>query len=401
MTVKAGLHRPATQPPKLDACCREGADSSTSFICCETLACWSAPTRQDDLATNAGYRLVGFHSMLLVRLAFRSHSGGSVDIGRERVVNRFKLDLHYRNRFVAFIDILGFTEKIQKIETDSSVFSELLRLQKTYNQDLRNASALPVVGKLISRSIANFYAGRKTQPFNERAFSLPRHLFPHGYSWNKQTNIRSTTFSDSIVISTDPTMSGGHNLISLTIGLCRQLLLKRTLARGGIAFGPLHHGEDVVFGKALIEAYHLERDLSKNPRVILSPGINKTPLASDRTGEIGDDFDPAIKQDVDGMYYADIFFADHASRMRSRHADGTPITPPFFVSVRAVLSKLLRQETDARNWAKVVWLTQKYNATVTRYSRWEIEPLPIPQGPLPPGEVRRRGAQGRGVKKGR
>jgi hypothetical protein len=42
------------------------------------------------------------------------------------------------------------------------------------------------------------------------------------------------------------------------------------LVRGGIAYGPLHHGGGVVFGAGLVEAYELESKFAGRPRVILS-----------------------------------------------------------------------------------------------------------------------------------
>ncbi len=45
------------------------------------------------------------------------------------------------------------------------------------------------------------------------------------------------------------------------------------LVGGGVSFGPLYHDASVVFGPALVEAYHLESDCAKFPRVIGSDAV--------------------------------------------------------------------------------------------------------------------------------
>jgi hypothetical protein len=42
------------------------------------------------------------------------------------------------------------------------------------------------------------------------------------------------------------------------------------LVRGGLTFGQLFHGQGVVFGRAMVEAYKLESEISVVPRVVAS-----------------------------------------------------------------------------------------------------------------------------------
>lgn len=98
-----------------------------------------------------------------------------------------------------------------------------------------------------------------------------------------QFNIRPaiSTFSDLIVISyrTEELSrmgfrhSFGNVLLtakSLIANLAIDAMKLDLLIRGGATVGPLHHEDDVVLGEALVEAYELESQKSKNPRIILS-----------------------------------------------------------------------------------------------------------------------------------
>jgi hypothetical protein len=66
------------------------------------------------------------------------------------------------------------------------------------------------------------------------------------------------------------------------------------LVRGGIAFGPLHHGGGVLFGPGLVEAYELESKFAGRPRIIVSAG------AAEKLGS-----NPYLHTDDDGFLCLD------------------------------------------------------------------------------------------------
>jgi hypothetical protein len=79
------------------------------------------------------------------------------------------------------------------------------------------------------------------------------------------------------------------------------------LVRGGIAKGQLHHTAKVVFGPALIEAYRLESQIAKFPRILLDRDTH----ADFKQNNIGHDIDPVFRPEVqldnDGPPFLDIF----------------------------------------------------------------------------------------------
>jgi hypothetical protein len=133
----------------------------------------------------------------------------------------------YSERYVAFIDILGFREIVKRSEADPRLYEALVKT-------LSEIHAREPLG------------GEETVDFQFQ------------------------TFSDSIVISAASSKIGLAYLLnsihSLTLGLMQESLL----IRGGIAKGKLYHEKGVMFGPAFIQAYEIEQTIANYPRVILS-----------------------------------------------------------------------------------------------------------------------------------
>jgi len=83
---------------------------------------------------------------------------------------------------------------------------------------------------------------------------------------------RLTAFSDSVVITTDPTEQGLMHLLHHVEKIGFRLARLHTLYRGGITRGLAYHDERHVFGPAIIDAYELEKR-AEVPRVLLSESV--------------------------------------------------------------------------------------------------------------------------------
>jgi hypothetical protein len=138
-----------------------------------------------------------------------------------------------------------------------------------------------------------------------------------------------TTFSDHIVISyplkrsckamgdiksTLITMVSQVN--HFTAQVAEDALRIGLLVRGGATIGKLYHTPRVIFGKALIEAYYIESEVSNFPRVVLSPEITSQFTRSDiqGLGLLSDDY---------GWYHFDYF--KRLAKMGSISADGKAV----------------------------------------------------------------------------
>jgi len=167
-----------------------------------------------------------------------------------------KEKLIYDLRAVAFIDLLGFRERVLSLRED--------------NQD-----ALQMVYHALQTM-------KRVKP-TEKASS------------NGETIV--TCFSDSVVLSSEP-----KNVAALIwrVGwLQAELLLSGILLRGGIAIGKTVHQNDILFGEGMVNAYHYESKVASYPRVVIENEV-MTKLQNDPISLF-------ISKDFDGCSYIDLF----------------------------------------------------------------------------------------------
>lgn len=229
------------------------------------------------------------------------------------------LPQEYQTRYVAFIDILGFANKVAKIAEDDTVFDQLLNINSVIEKAATEAQKTGGV------------------------FDL--------------RDVHWTAFSDTIVISVPESAHRMPTFYTIMIGtmtLCQNLLELGAATRGGIAKGFVYHKDRVLFGPAVIDAYHLEHDVAVDARILVSSEVAR---------EWRETYVPPndmamrdlIKQDRDGAWFLDLFFfPENDSLDRSTHA--------FFEKSRVVIDKLLREDgLGLREWSKIAWLASQFN----------------------------------------
>ena len=230
----------------------------------------------------------------------------------------------YKNRYVAFIDILGLSRLVEKSESDFATFDKVLGIIRGLAETAKNVAA--EYGALID-----------------------------------DQDIVSTAFSDSIVVSV-PEPSGSNRMGSLYAiafaaqGLCRKLLVDLgVLTRGGIARGPTYHKDGILFGWSLIDAYKVERDVAKVARIVVDLPLAQqwTQAFSDPRGLVA--LRDVIRPDHDGIYILDLFhFPEHHSIDKG--------TADFFWKSGPILSTLLADESlDLHVLSKIAWIADQYN----------------------------------------
>lgn len=132
------------------------------------------------------------------------------------------------DRFVAFLDVLGFKELVNKNNLNDldSYFSKLTDVLYTLH--------------------------------------------------SKSEKIDSIIISDSIILMAPPGLQGFKELIKAIQTIQSQLLWRKIILRGAVSYGPLYFNEDknIIVGKGYIRAYLLEQEASF-PRVIIDPAIIK------------------------------------------------------------------------------------------------------------------------------
>lgn len=155
-----------------------------------------------------------------------------------------------RHSLALFADILGFSDDIQKAEREGNGHALLHRLRAALDQAYVHLSANvePLSGEDDLRS------------------------------WDVKT------FTDNIVVGYPITLDnkdGEAELGQLLSGIAQfqlEMVLAGFFVRGGLAVGDLYMDRDIVWGRALLDAYGLEQQPGGPPRILLGNVQPPSPL---------------------------------------------------------------------------------------------------------------------------
>lgn len=241
--------------------------------------------------------------------------------------------MNYQNRFVIFIDILGFKEKI-KSTVDKSQNGLSAKVEEL-------VTAMNLVPEL-------FHVDDKEL----RTFSKSKIV---------------TQFSDSIVVSFEiETLDEIFLAVDATNLLILELVYKGLLCRGGIAFGKLLHTNKHLFGPALVEAYELENKAAIYPRVIVNEKslFDAVKAFAENKGGFSNsdriDFEETLKlftKDFDGHYYLDYII--NAFNRLDKEA-----YKKYYPHLKKTIQKGLSNPSQATK-TKYYWMREKYNQFVS------------------------------------
>lgn len=252
----------------------------------------------------------------------------------------------YENRILAFVDILGFKNMVQ---VSVSNFQEQIRLMNAMN-------------------IIHSY-----KTMNDEG--------PDGGL--RKYGVQVTTFSDSAILSYPISFDGGlfHVLIDL-IHLQIDLACLGIFIRGGVSIGLAHHDEFNAFGPAMVDAYELESQMAKSPRIILSGQTIRAGIAASKIHQNPFDIsllNSLIKQDTDGFY-----FLDYLSQYQELNFPEYDYYN-WLAKIRSYLIyNLNTYYTDARIHQKYLWMLNYWNNVL------DPQTLSVP---LEHGTTKERGMQ--------
>lgn len=142
-----------------------------------------------------------------------------------------KMETPYQERVVAFIDIIGFSDLVSRLEEDPALHRRL------------------------------FSALRAIKFYKEIA----------GDAQFAQKNLEASIFSDSIAISAAP--EHVFDVVWACLGLQSRLLVMGVLTRGGVSSGFTVHQNDILYGSGMIRAYKLESGAAVYPRIIIDSDL--------------------------------------------------------------------------------------------------------------------------------
>lgn len=235
--------------------------------------------------------------------------------------------MEYTNRYVAFIDILGFKALVSQSKNDPEIRKKLDRIMKYIaNVHHENYSRdLPNIGKEVS------------------------------------------VFSDSIVISWDGNVGGGgFQVLMDLIFICNDLLNEGILVRGGVVYGELIHDHDGArcFGPAMVAAYELESKHAKYPRILIDESVIEADLRN-----------PGLANtlEYEMEYLENIMSSGNDKRLylnflSQRFEFNSPEEYDYYIfQVRDfIISMLKKTYGNRRIFAKYRWLRIYFNKTVRK-----------------------------------
>jgi hypothetical protein len=249
------------------------------------------------------------------------------------------MDTIYSERYVAFVDILGFSEIVRNSEHSPHQAAELVRVLERI------------------RARASGAAIKRTDEMLGDDF-------------------KAQSFSDTIVLSEAATETGLKYLLFSVENLVLDLLAQGILTRGGIARGLMHHSDAIAFGPAFLAAYHLELNIAKYPRIVVDRSVHQYYLARNKP-----DWDMLSSRLIhadDGPVHLDIFrrFRDIPSHLN------TPSR--LFVngrSCRAWIQTLLKNSIyNPHYFQKLRWLTIYWNGVRLSAPAIDgLEPIDFPR----------------------
>jgi hypothetical protein len=253
------------------------------------------------------------------------------------------LPFPYCERYVAFIDILGFKDMVLHINANVAAFQVLL--------------GLPAILERV--------AGENHAMFSDKP------------------DFQCTAFSDSIVISTDASsvaqFVGIYSIIHAVLELAKTFMKANALVRGGISKGMLYHKGPILFGEGVVQAYELETNIARVPRVVVSPEVRLRWDEAFAGGRWIPVLKDVIRTDDDGMGFVDLFHFPRGDSIDNGTRD-------FIRTAGNTLAHLLdKPRLPLAAWTKVVWLANQYNrADIVRRLRTLGITLPDIEIPIEP-----------------
>ncbi|OZY85964.1 hypothetical protein CBP51_02730 [Cellvibrio mixtus] len=263
--------------------------------------------------------------------------GGFAEQPAENICEGIMENEHnYKERYVAFIDILGFKEAVYESPENAAKFHEI-------------AIALEHLSKvkhIIHTTIEDL---KKSDEIANQAWAM----------WQ---DVKVTTFSDNIFISAENNNVGLMALGAYSCLIYNTLFANGFFARGGITKGELFESDDVVFGKALIDAYELESKTSIFPRILIANSI---------IDEIKKTTGFHIEQDFDGSYFLDVFYPG-INKLKENWQKSTGLKLDLQKG-KLKLSEELQKTKNQSVRSKLFWLAKYFNAKTENHKITPIE----------------------------
>lgn len=235
----------------------------------------------------------------------------------------------YQDRYVAFIDILGFSALIDRAEKKPEL--DLLGRLASILEEVRGYIPLGTAMDVTAENTPN-------NPFKDM--------------------FRMSAFSDCIVISTKAELFGLSLITTICGIICNRMLHQGVFTRGAISKGKLIHTDQVVMGSGLINSYKLENSTAIYPRILLDEILLHDLAATEGQGGSLN----IRRQDFDGLWHLHIFhplfITVNSNTAGSNHEN---LNNEYMNLGRKEIELSLHTTTNLSIKAKATWLARYFN----------------------------------------
>ena len=230
---------------------------------------------------------------------------------------------------VAFIDLLGYRAEVLRAHREGRQQEYLLKLRKALDRSLSG--------------LRDFAQG-------------------HAAPW------RVKAFTDNIVLGFPVFIEDEPGTLNIVIERLGRFQLFMTIdgffIRGGVAMGEVYFDKDIVFGPALLDAYEIESQQARDPRIVLGDScIDHLAISSGW-----------LLKDADGQFFINyldrIGWYDVYDEQRGRAPIGTDLLTQH---KRLVEGKLREYARKPVVWSKYHWIARYHNA----FCKYCGESLPL------------------------
>lgn len=241
------------------------------------------------------------------------------------------LGVNYQDRYCAFVDILGFRQLIERLDSDVGQFDAL-----------RN---------LLTR-VHSTHSGASPE--------------------RQDSDFRAQSISDAVAISTIPTQEGLTEILEALQSLAVDLLVEGYFVRGALVRSPLYHDDRMVFGKALVRAYSFESEVAKFPRIMVTREVREDIIRFSARPHKSNNSprNSCLRQSSDGPMYLDVLQPVVALFKKKEHpyeklSSLEEANHRRYLSIRDRIQQRYEESMDTpRHFEKVRWFARYWNEEI-------------------------------------